>query len=111
MPRLLGGDGFTPDGLLAIGALPGYSGDGLDLDKLPWVTEDGVDGLAPVRTWCFRAACAEVLVTGRGAGSLCSVPDCRDLGRCSGNHLREPPCRLSQALRGISGHGFRRSSA
>jgi hypothetical protein len=71
----------------------------------------GIDGLAPVRTWCFRPGRAEVPVTGRGAGSLCAMPDCGDLGRCSGNHLREPPCRLSQASRGISGHGFRRSSA
>jgi hypothetical protein len=45
------------------------------------------------------------------AGSLRFMPDCGDLGRCSGNHLREPPCRLSQASRGISVHGFRRSSA
>ena len=34
-----------------------------------------------------------------------------DLRCCFGNHLREPSCKLSQASRGISGHGFRRSSA
>ncbi len=28
----------------------------------------------------------------------------------SGNHLREPPCALSQTPRDISSHGFRRSS-
>jgi hypothetical protein len=29
---------------------------------------------------------------------------------CSGNHLREPPCTLSQAPQDTSSHGFRRSS-
>jgi hypothetical protein len=43
--------------------------------------------------------------------SPCSMPDYGDLGRCSGNHLREPPSRVSQAPWDISGHGFRRSSA
>jgi hypothetical protein len=71
----------------------------------------GIDGFAPVRTWCFRPGSAEVPVTGRGAGSLCSMPDCGDLGRCSGNHLREPSCRPSQASRRISVHRFRRSGA
>jgi hypothetical protein len=46
-------------------------------------------------------------------GGGCPFP-CRaiaDLRCCSGNHLREPPCKLSQAPRDISGHDFRRSSA
>jgi hypothetical protein len=30
---------------------------------------------------------------------------------CSGNHLREPPCKLPQAPQGISRHGFHSSSA
>ena len=29
----------------------------------------------------------------------------------SGNHLREPPCKLLQAPQGISRHGFRSSTA
>ncbi len=35
----------------------------------------------------------------------------RDCRCCSGNHLREPPCILSQASQGISRHGFRSSNA
>jgi hypothetical protein len=46
---------------------------------------------------------------GGGRPFLCRA--IADLRCCSGNHLREPPCRLSQASRGISGRGFRRSSA
>jgi hypothetical protein len=30
---------------------------------------------------------------------------------CSGNHLREPPCKLFQTPEGISRHYFRRSRA
>jgi hypothetical protein len=49
--------------------------------------------------------------TDAGGGRSFRCRGYRDLRCCSGNHLREPPCKLSQASRGISGHGFRRSSA
>jgi hypothetical protein len=48
-------------------------------------------------------------ICGGGRPFLCRA--IADLRCCSGNHLREPPCKLSQASRGISEHGFRRSSA
>src|SRR6267154_770288 len=41
---------------------------------------------------------------GGGRSFLCRA--LRDFRCCSGNHLREPPCILSQAPQGISRHGF-----
>jgi len=51
-----------------------------------------------------------VLQARQGGGGVFTLPGYRDLGRCSGNHFREPPCKLPQAPQDISSHGFRRSS-
>ena len=43
--------------------------------------------------------------------SLCFMPGCGDLGRWSGNHLREPPCALSPAPWAVPGFWQRSRSA